>query len=304
MAREDKHQSQLKLLIARGKDQGYLTIEDIHEVLSSASETHAEDLADLDVETRTHKIDPERMDAIYTAFQELGIPIYQAPPDPDSLIFEGTVSDIGDEEIVQAAAAALATVDSEFGRTTDPVRMYMREMGTVELLTRQGEIEIAKRIEEGILQTLRALAHYPEVIGALLDDYDRITLQETRLNEVILGYVDELSEQETETALPEGDGAELGALSAIGGAAAEEEESADEEDAEEAEIDTGPDPEVARIRFTELREQYMAVMAAEKRYGRHHKTTQKKRDQLAETFMAFRLAPRQFEKLAQKVRSL
>jgi RNA polymerase primary sigma factor len=293
---EEQQQTQLEQLIARGKEQGYLTIEEIREVLLVASDATSDEMPDLDVEARA-KVDPERMEAIYGAFQELGIPIYNGQPDPDSLLFEGNVTEIAEEEIVQAAAA-LANVDSEFGRTTDPVRMYMREMGTVELLTRQGEIEIAKRIEEGIQQTLRALAHYPEVIGALLNDYDRVTRQEARLNEIITGYVDEEVPVE-EIPLVEEEAA--GDFEPITEVAAE----TDDESAEgEAEIDTGPDPELALIRFTELREKYVAATAAEKKHGRDHKTTKKLRDELAEQFLTFKLAPRQFERLSQKVRDL
>jgi RNA polymerase primary sigma factor len=294
---EEQQQTQLEQLIARGKEQGYLTIEEIREVLLVASEATSDELPDLDVEARA-KIDPERMEAIYSAFQELGIPIYNGQPDPDSLLFEGNISEIAEEEIVQAAAA-LANVDSEFGRTTDPVRMYMREMGTVELLTRQGEIEIAKRIEEGILQTLRALAHYPEVIGALLGDYDRVTRQEARLNEIITGYVDEEVPVEDIPLVEETADFEATAETAI----AESDDEVVEGEAE-AEVDTGPDPEEALIRFTALREQYAVTMAAEEKYGRDHKTTKKRRDELAELFMAFKLAPRQFERLSQKVKDL
>ena len=157
---EEQQQTQLEQLIARGKEQGYLTIEEIREVLLVASEATSDELPDLDVEATVPKLIQSAWRPSMEPLQELGIPIYNGQPDPDSLLFEGNVTEIAEEEIVQAAAA-LANVDSEFGRTTDPVRMYMREMGTVELLTRQGEIEIAKRIEEGILQTLRALSALP-----------------------------------------------------------------------------------------------------------------------------------------------
>ena len=138
----DERQSQLKLLIAKGKEQGFLTYGEVNDHLPSEI------------------VDPEQIEDIVNMINDMGIPVYEKAPDAETLILaEGTVAT--DDEAVEEAAAALATVDAEFGRTTDPVRMYMREMGTVELLTREGEIRIAKRIEEGLDAVRGALADFP-----------------------------------------------------------------------------------------------------------------------------------------------
>ena len=139
---EDERQSQLKLLIAKGKEQGYLTYSEVNDHLPSEI------------------VDPEQIEDIVNMINDMGITVYEKAPDAESLILsDSAVSN--DEDAAEEAAAALATVDAEFGRTTDPVRMYMREMGTVELLTREGEIRIAKRIEEGLDQVRSALAQFP-----------------------------------------------------------------------------------------------------------------------------------------------
>jgi len=141
--------SQLKLLIAKGKEQGYLTYLEVNDHLPD------------DI------VDPEQMEDIVNMINDMGIKVYESPPDLDVIMTDSTEGP--DEEAAAEAAAALASVESEFGRTTDPVRMYMREMGTVDLLTRKGEIKIAKRIEKGISQMLSALACYPGTINSLLD---------------------------------------------------------------------------------------------------------------------------------------
>src|SRR5687767_10211646 len=171
---EDERQSQLKLLIAKGKEQGYLTYSEVNDHLPSEI------------------VDPEQIEDIVNTINDMGITVYEKAPDAESLLL--TDASAPDEEAVEEAAAALAIADSEFGRTTDPVRMYMREMGTVELLTREGEIRIAKRIEEGIYQVLKALSHYPEAIQIVLEDYQRVQIEEMRLSEIISGFSD--SEEE------------------------------------------------------------------------------------------------------------
>ena len=147
--REDERRSQLKILIAKGKEQGYLTYSEVNDHLPS------------DI------VDPEQIEDIVNMINDMGITVHEKAPDAESLVLSdtavSTVDDVADE-----AVAALATVDSEFGRTTDPVRMYMREMGTVELLTREGEIRIAKRIEEGLNQVRMALVQFPPTIGLLI----------------------------------------------------------------------------------------------------------------------------------------
>src|SRR5262250_706513 len=168
---EDERQSQLKLLIAKGKEQGYLTYSEVNDHLPS------------DI------VDPEQIEDIVNMINDMGITVYEKAPDAESLLLsDNAVSN--DEDAADEAAAALATVDAEFGRTTDPVRMYMREMGTVELLTREGEIRIAKRIEEGLDAVRSALAMYPPTHDFLLRAYEPVKAGQARLVDVIVGFID------------------------------------------------------------------------------------------------------------------
>lgn len=177
----------LKALIAKGKEQGFLTYPEINDLLP------------------TEIVDPEQIEVIISNLNEMGIIVYETAPDADDALLLAESAAAIDEEAAEEAVAALASVDSEFGRTTDPVRMYMREMGSVELLTRQGEIAIAKRIEEGLKHVLSALSHYPEVIASILDQYDKVETGEKRLTDIITGFIDEeLDESKiVEAELPE-----------------------------------------------------------------------------------------------------
>src|SRR5687767_82101 len=167
---EDERQSQLKLLIAKGKEQGYLTYAEVNDHLPSEI------------------VDPEQIEDIVNMINDMGIKVFEKAPDAEALLLAETSTP--DEEAVEEAAAALATVDAEFGRTTDPVRMYMREMGTVELLTREGEIRIAKRIEEGLDAVRGALAMYPATHELMLKQYEQVKAGQTRLVDVIVGFID------------------------------------------------------------------------------------------------------------------
>lgn len=288
---QDQQQQQLKLLLARGKEQGYLTYTEIDSCLP------------YDI------VDPEQIEDFIAMINDMGITVYEIAPDADTLLLtEGAVAETAEayEEAVEEAAAALAAADSVFGRTTDPVRMYMREMGAVELLTRHGEIAIAKRIEEGVKQVLTALANYPEIIAEILTDYDRVATGDMRLSDIINGYTDTETVDETvvaamEAAVPEfeEEGSGKAAMSET-----EDEEGEGGEGGEESDIDGGPDPEVARERFEALRSLYVKVVAAEKKHGRQHKTAKKYREQLAESFMQFKLVSRQFDRLIRKVREM
>ena len=166
---EDR-QSQLKLLIARGKEQGYLTYAEVNDHLPPEI------------------VDPEQIEDIVNTINDMGITVYEKAPDAESLLL--TDASAPDEEAVEEAAAALAIADSEFGRTTDPVRMYMREMGTVELLTREGEIRIAKRIEEGLDQVRTALAYYPPTYDFLLNAWEPVKGGQGRITDLIVGFLD------------------------------------------------------------------------------------------------------------------
>lgn len=161
---EQNPQSQLKLLVTRGKEQGYLTYAEVNDHLP-------EDI-----------VDSDQIEDIIQMINDMGIQVMEEAPDADDLML---AENTADEDAAEAAAQVLSSVESEIGRTTDPVRMYMREMGTVELLTREGEIDIAKRIEDGINQVQCSVAEYPEAITYLLEQYDRVEAEEARLFDLI-----------------------------------------------------------------------------------------------------------------------
>ena len=167
---QTQQESQLKLLIAKGKEQGYLTYAEVNDHLPN------------DI------VDPEQIEDIVAMINDMGIAVHESAPDADSLMIND--ADSVDEDAAEEAAAALASVDIEFGRTTDPVRMYMREMGTVELLTRAGEIEIAKRIEDGLNQMLSSLAMYPDTLATVLTIYDKVKPEEVKLTDIVSAFID------------------------------------------------------------------------------------------------------------------
>ena len=269
-------QSSLKTLIAKGKEQGYLTYSEVNDHLPESIS------------------DPDQVEDIIQMINDMGIKVFEAAPDADALLLNEE-SDTGADEVAAAeAAAALAAVENEAGRTTDPVRMYMREMGTVELLTREGEIVIAKRIEEGLREIMNAMAYFPGTVEHVLNEYALVTSEERRLNELITGYLD-ISDE----AIP------------IGPPAASQltaQEKQDKKDAgiedDEDEVPVGPDPEEARIRFTELRVQYKLATTIVGKHGRLHEKSRKELATLGELFKSFKLTPRQFEPLLSHVRAV
>jgi len=278
---EDR-QSQLKLLIARGKEQGYLTYSQVNDHLPSEI------------------VDPEQIEDIVNTINDMGIPVYEKAPDTESLL-QNEPSAPADEEAIEEAAAALAALDAELGRTTDPVRMYMREMGTVELLTREGEIRIAKRIEEGLDAVRRALAMYPATYDFLARAYEPVKAGQARLVDIIVGFIDPnapdvIAQPQNPTKL------EL----------VEAEEKSDENDeegeegaegSEEEAIDTGPDPEEAATRFASIAKGYLGVLAAIEKTGAKDPKTLKTRAKLADEFMELKLAPRMFDALILNLRT-
>jgi RNA polymerase primary sigma factor len=227
----------------------------------------------------------------------MGINVFETAPDADALLLAEADTD---EAAAEEAAAALAAVDSDIGRTTDPVRMYMREMGTVELLTREGEIEIAKRIEEGLREVMSAIAHFPGAIDGILADYQRVVSEGGRLSDILSGYIDpddgSLPAEEVEPVIVK-----------AGAAAAKDDEDEEEESSEssddETETDGGPDPEEAARRFNAVAEQLAVAKKALAKHGRSHKTTVAELLALAELFMPIKLVPKQFDALVEKVRS-
>jgi len=168
---ENQQVSSLKTLILKGKEQGYLTYTEVNDHLPDSI------------------VDPEQIEEIVTMIGDMGITVYEKAPDQDSLALTEETTE-ADDEAVEAAAAALTSVDNDFGRTTDPVRMYMREMGTVELLTREGEIQIAIRIEEGLFEVLTALSVFPASAEYLLDFYSKVEAEEKRLTDLLIDFVD------------------------------------------------------------------------------------------------------------------
>lgn len=269
---KESQKSRLKDLITRGKEQGYLTYAEVNDHLP----------ADI--------TDPEQIEDIISMINDMGIRVAEDAPEMDELLMsENEPSE--DEVAAEEVANALAVVDGELGRTTDPVRMYMREMGRVELLSREGEIAIAKRIEEGINQMLTTLAYQPQMIAEVLADFDRVQKGELRLSDVISGYIEpDLTDEENE----------------------KEAESNNEEESEEDDGDgddpfddeAGLDPEKARERFEGLSQLYNDTIALEKKHGQQHKKFLSKREELAKYFMDIKLSPRQFNKLSRRMRSM
>ncbi|MDX1901797.1 MAG: RNA polymerase sigma factor RpoD [Gammaproteobacteria bacterium] len=270
---QEQQRSRLKELIARGKEQGYLTYAEVNDHLPA-------DIAD-----------PEQIEDIISMINDMGIRVAEIAPETEELLLAD--NEATDEVAAEEVASALAAID-EVGRTTDPVRMYMREMGSVELLSREGEIAIAKRIEEGMNQMLTTLASQPQMIAEVLSDYDRIEKGEVRLAEIISGYIEPIIEPTDSVAIKETEEA----------TDEEDEEGGEEGGGEFLEEETGPDPEVAKVRFAELRDLYEKAIAAEKKHGLEHKKTIQARAALSQCFMDIKLAPRQFNKLSRKMRSL
>ncbi len=269
----DERQSQLKLLIARGKEQGYLTYVEVNDHLPSEI------------------VDPEQIEDIVNMINDMGIPVYEKAPDSESLLLADATA-TPDEEAVEEATAALANLDAEFGRTTDPVRMYMREMGTVELLTREGEIRIAKRIEEGLEAVKVALGSYPGTYDLLLKSYESVKSGQTRLVDVIVGFVDPNAPDE----IAQPQNPKMMAVEADD----DEDESDDDEDGEA--IDTGPDPEEAAKRFAALAKVHHQFVNALDKHSSKDPKTQKLRKKACGELMELKLAPKMFDQLIENLR--
>src|SRR5690606_8458583 len=274
MSDTEQQQSRLKDLIAKGKEQGFLTYAEVNDHLP-------EDISD-----------PEQVEDIIQMINDLGIQVFEEAPDADTLLLSENESP--DDIAAAEAAAALAAVETEAGRTTDPVRMYMREMGTVELLTREGEIVIAKRIEEGIRELMAALAYFPGTVKTVLDAYGEVGPEGRRLGDIIAGYLDPVAEVVAPPVIEEAPAADTEAE------ADDEEAAATTED--EDETPSGPDPEEAARRFGELRDQFEKVEKSIKKHGRYSKQTAKELMQLGEVFKFFKLTPRTFDPLTARVR--
>ncbi|STX50489.1 RNA polymerase sigma 70 factor (RpoD) [Legionella busanensis] len=279
---QEQQRSQITKVISLGREQNYLTYAQINDLLPNI-------------------VDTEHFDVIISMLEGMNIKVFETPPSDDELALLGNTEEVPED--VEEAAAVLASVDKETGRTTDPVRMYMREMGTVELLTREGEIRIAKRIEEGIYQVLKSLAHYPETVQLVLDDYDSVLREEMRLSEIISGFSDSDEEAPASSI-----GSMLDEVQAdpdiLDDVALDEVEEDEDGEGGITEADDGPNPEQAKIYFDELREAYEKAMLALRANGRHNADTVELLEAMSESFLKLKLTSRQVDKLTRHFRQL
>ena len=274
MAEITAPQSSLKALIAKGKEQTYLTYAEVNDHLPESIS------------------DPDQVEDIIQMINDMGIKVFETAPDADVLLLNEENDSGADEVAAAEAAAALAAVENEAGRTTDPVRMYMREMGTVELLTREGEIVIAKRIEEGLRELMKAMAFFPGTVEHILNEYALIDTEERRLNEIITGYLDTSDDE-----IPVSPGIEEPTDET-------DTDLKDDGDDDDDEANVGPDPEEALIRFTELRKQYEKTSSIVGRRGRADAKAKTELEKLGELFKNLKLTPRQFDPLLGHIRAV
>jgi RNA polymerase primary sigma factor len=256
-----KQAKQLRELIGRGKEQGYLTYAEVNDHLPN------------DI------VDPEQIEDIVNMINDMGITVHEKAPDVESITLSDATAT--DDDGAEEAEAALASVDAEFGRTTDPVRMYMREMGTVELLTRQGEIEIAKRIESGLNQVKYFMAHFPPTITSMLEVADRVMEGETRMQDFVVGFIDPNEPDEIKPPAPK----------------------TDDDDDEEV-VDTGPDPEEVKARIKVIRRHSNRAMKYVEQYSYKDKRTVKAMAEMADQIMELKLAPKLFDALVRELRDV
>jgi RNA polymerase primary sigma factor len=258
-----KQGSRIAELIEKGREQGYLTYADVNDHLP-------EDISD-----------PDQVDEIIGMINDLGLQVHETAPDADTLMLSES-SDDQDDIALEQAAEALAAVENETGRTTDPVRMYMREMGTVDLLTREGEIEIAKRIEEGMRDLLGASVHYPGIVEHIIDFYELVKSEDKKLSELLTGFLEEM--EEVPSAGP-------------GSEKAKQLEESDEE------VDNGPDLAEVQRRMTNLKRQFNKTYKVVESKGRHSKEAKAEFTKLGLIFQFLKFSPKMFEDLAFFARS-
>jgi len=271
-----KQQSGIKDLIAKGREQGYLTYAEVNDHLP-------EDIAD-----------PEQVEDIIQMINDMGITVFESAPDAESLLMISG-DNTPDEVAAAEAASALASVESEQHRTTDPVRMYMREMGSVELLTREGEIEIAKRIEEGTRELMSAVSDWPSTVATVIAEWDNVLAGERKLTDIISGYLNPM--EHVPSALAQQQAAEAAEAEKLANG-----ETLDEDEEEEEEHEGGLDPEEAQERFEAIRAQLKKTDASISRYGRTGNASVKNLQDLADLFKYLKLTPRQFDPLIAMVR--
>ena len=261
-----RRSQQLKDLIARGKEQGYLTYAEVNDHLPN------------DI------VDPEQIEDIVNMINDMGISVHEKAPDAESILLDSDSAVSTDDDVAEEAEAALTSIDAEFGRTTDPVRMYMREMGTVELLTRQGEIEIAKRLEDGLNQVKYYMAQFPPTMEKLLEVYEAVAVGDTRMQVFVVGFIDPNAPDEIKSPVKKWD--------------ADDKSEEEEEDA----VDTGPDPAEVAARMTVIRRLYRKILTLLEKHGSADKRTIKARSDLADKVMELKLAPKMFDLLVRNLR--
>jgi RNA polymerase primary sigma factor len=276
-------QSQLKELITKGKEQGFLTYAQVNDHLPD------------DI------VDPEQIEDIINMINDMGISVHEVAPDADTLLLnDSATTDTEDDTAAEEAAAALAAVETEIGRTTDPVRMYMREMGTVELLTREGEIAIAKRIEDGLLQVHHALSRFPGTYAALLVQFANYKDGKQRLTELMIDFIDpeELAKQE----IPKPPKPAKAKAAANSKDDADDEDEEDEDEEEEDTGPTGPDPEEVDARFTEMAALYKKYIDLNDKHGPGHADADKLQEQMADIFLRIKYPAKMVDHLVDRLR--
>ncbi len=261
----NKQAQQLKDLIARGKEQGYLTYTQVNDHLPN------------DI------VDPEQIEDIVNMINDMGITVHEKAPDAESLSLSDTTV-TNDDDAAEEAETALVNVDAEFGRTTDPVRMYMREIGTIELLTRQGEIDISRRMEDGRRQVQYHMAHFPPTVEKLLEVYETVAAGGTRMQGFVVGFIDPNAPDEIKSPVTKSH--------------------ADDKSEEEGEEvgHTGPDPAEVAARMKVIRRMHNKTLTLLEKHGSTDKRTIKFRSDLADKLMELKLAPKMFDSLVRNLR--
>jgi RNA polymerase primary sigma factor len=280
----EARKARFKNLIVLGKERGYLTYAEINDHLP-------EDM-----------LDAEQIEGVISMITNMGIQVYDEAPDAESLLMsDNAPAAVADDDVAEEAEAALSTVDSEFGRTTDPVRMYMREMGTVELLTREGEIEIAKRIEDGLKHMIQAISACPTTIQDILQLVDRALVDELRIDDIVDDFIDPNAVEEGAAPPAElTDGDDEGESLAAG----EEEDDEDGDGSAAAAANLEELKNKAREHFGEIRVLFDKMLKALAKHGPHSKQYLELQQQISNEFLKIRFSARQVESLCDKLRNM
>ncbi|MBP8868077.1 MAG: RNA polymerase sigma factor RpoD, partial [Propionivibrio sp.] len=284
----EERRKRLKQLIVQGKERGFLTYAEINDSLP-------EDV-----------LDAEQIESIIGMITDMGIQVYDEAPDAEQLLMSDATPVVADEDAVEEAESALSSVDSEFGRTTDPVRMYMREMGTVELLTREGEIEIAKRIEDGLRHMVQAISACPGIVKDVLDQIEKVENDELRIDEVIDGIIDPNAPDEADARAE----AELAAVNEQDAEADEADDDGEEEENAEEGTPAAPGTNLEELKaqalehFANVRKLYEKMVKALVKHGPQSKQYLEVQAEITETFLLVRFSARQVEALSDRLRSV